>query len=139
MSDYKVGYGKPPTQSQFTKGKSGNPKGRPKGSKNISTMLIRISNERVTITENGKPLRLSKAEVALRQLVNKSMKGEMRAIDRLLLQLIAVEESLRETQQRSSLSLSPSQAEALQQRLRIQAATMDSSPVQPEDVEPENA
>ena len=34
---YAVGYRKPPTHSRFKKGKSGNPKGRPKGSRNFST------------------------------------------------------------------------------------------------------
>ena len=33
-SGYEVGYGKPPKHSRFRPGKSGNPKGRPKGSKN---------------------------------------------------------------------------------------------------------
>jgi len=31
MSEYKIGYGKPPKSSQFKRGKSGNPKGRPRG------------------------------------------------------------------------------------------------------------
>lgn len=34
MPPEKIGYKKPPKKSQFKKGKSGNPKGRPKGSKN---------------------------------------------------------------------------------------------------------
>jgi hypothetical protein len=38
--DYQVGYGKPPKHTQFKPGKSGNPQGRPKGTKNLKTDLI---------------------------------------------------------------------------------------------------
>ena len=40
--DYKVGRGRPPRGSQFKKGQSGNPKGRPKGARNVATLLTRI-------------------------------------------------------------------------------------------------
>ena len=38
MSDHKVGYGKPPKAHQWRPGQSGNPKGRPKGSRNRPTL-----------------------------------------------------------------------------------------------------
>ena len=37
--DHDAGYGKPPRHSRFKKGQSGNPKGRPRGSRNFSTDL----------------------------------------------------------------------------------------------------
>lgn len=38
--EYEVGYGRPPTHTRFQPGKSGNPNGRPKGSKNTKTILM---------------------------------------------------------------------------------------------------
>ena len=37
--DYEVGYKKPPIHTRFKPGVSGNPKGRPKGTKNLATDL----------------------------------------------------------------------------------------------------
>ena len=39
QDDYEVGYGKPPRHTWFKKGQSGNPRGRPCGSKNLKTLL----------------------------------------------------------------------------------------------------
>ena len=49
MATYKVGYGKPPKQTQFKKGVSGNPSGRPKGSLNMATVLQRTLSEKTAI------------------------------------------------------------------------------------------
>ena len=52
-TDYKVGYKKPPLHTRFRKGQSGNPRGRPRGSKNLSTLLTDALNEPVVVTEDG--------------------------------------------------------------------------------------
>ena len=51
--DYEVVYGKPPRHTRFKKGQSGNPRGRPSGSKNLTTLLGEVLNELVVVAESG--------------------------------------------------------------------------------------
>ena len=82
--DYKVGYKKPPLHTRFRKGQSGNPRGRPRGSKNLSTLLTDALNEPVDVTEDGKRRTISKRELGVRQLVNKFAMAEAQATKILL-------------------------------------------------------
>jgi hypothetical protein len=51
--DGKTGYRKPPKQHQWAKGKSGNPAGRPPGSKGIKTDLKKVLATIQTVSRNG--------------------------------------------------------------------------------------
>jgi hypothetical protein len=82
--DYQVGYGKPPRHSQFKRGQSGNPRGRPAGSKNLATLVSEALNEPVIVVENGGRRKISKREAIIKQLVNRSAKADWRAIKILL-------------------------------------------------------
>jgi hypothetical protein len=82
--DYEVGYGKPPCHTQFKKGQSGNPRGRPSGSKNVATLVSEALNERVIVAENGGRRKITKREAIIKQLVNQSAKADWRAIKILL-------------------------------------------------------
>ena len=82
--DHEVGYGKPPRHSQFVKGLSGNPRGRPPGAKNLKTLLNKALNELVIVTENGGQRKISKREAIVTQLVNRSAKADCKAIQILL-------------------------------------------------------
>jgi hypothetical protein len=82
--DYEVGYGKPPRHTQFQRGQSGNPRGRPAGSKNLATLVSEALNERVIVAENGGRRKISKREAIIKQLVNRSAKADWRAIKILL-------------------------------------------------------
>jgi len=82
--DHEVGYGKPPRHSQFVKGQSGNPRGRPLGAKNLQTLLNKALNELVIVTENGGRRKISKREAIVTQLVNRSAKADYKAIQILL-------------------------------------------------------
>ena len=82
--DYDVGYGKPPKTTRFQKGQSGNPKGRPKGSKNLSTLLEEELEQPVLITENGRRRKITKRRASMKQLVNRAASGEHRALQILI-------------------------------------------------------
>jgi hypothetical protein len=85
MADkYEVGYGKPPEETKFKSGKSGNPKGRPKGSKNTYNLMNDILNQKLEVIENGKKIKMSKKAAMLTQLINKAVKGDTKAISVLL-------------------------------------------------------
>ena len=82
--DYEVGYGKPPRHTRFKPGQSGNPRGRPSGSKNLRTLLSDALNELVVIADNGGRRRVSKREAIVTQLVNRSATADWRAVKILL-------------------------------------------------------
>ena len=77
--DYAVGYGKPPVSGQFKSGQSGNPKGRPKGSQAFATILKTALEEMLPVTVNGRTRRRSKKEIMTTVLVNKAVRGDLRA------------------------------------------------------------
>ncbi len=94
---YKVGFGKPPKDTQFRKGQSGNPKGRPKGVLNFTTVLERTLRERVVVNENGRRKVITKLEAAVKQMVNKAASGDSAAQRQLLALVISAEERASQT------------------------------------------
>ena len=82
--DYEVGYGKPPRHTRFKKGQSGNPQGRPKGSKNLPTLLTEALNEPVVVAENGRRRKITMRQAIIKQLVKRSATADLRAMKILL-------------------------------------------------------
>lgn len=83
-SDYEVGYGKPPKETRFKKGQSGNPKGRPKGSVSLASRLEKALNEMVEVRDGDRVRKMTKAEIMIQSLIARSMKGDQRAVSTLL-------------------------------------------------------
>lgn len=134
---YEVGYGKTPEHTRFQPGQSGNPSGRPKGAKNLATIVDKAINERVALTENGKRKTFSKLEVAVKQLVNKAASGDHKA----MLQLLPLVQMI-EGRAEAALISTPVIAEADQAVMGSISARLERSfaqeiPKEPEPIEKE--
>ena len=78
-NNYDVGYKKPPQYTQFKPGQSGNPRGRPKGTKNLKTDLLEELGEKVVIREGERSRSVSKQRAVVKSIVARTLKGDARA------------------------------------------------------------
>ena len=115
---YPVGYGKPPVTSQFKPGQSGNAKGRPRGHKNLKTVIRQAMTARISIQEGSSSRQVSKLEgVVLRQLQS-ALKGDDRsamAVMKIATQLGFLDDALEAS---SETSLSESDERILQELVK---------------------
>lgn len=104
-----VGYRNPPRHSRFKQGQSGNPNGRPKGSKNIATIVREVLAEEISVGQRGIETKLPKREVIVRKQVEKALRGDQRAAEYVLKLDMDIDtiEALREAADKSR-ELSPS-------------------------------
>lgn len=82
-----VGYGKPPDANRFKPGQSGNPGGRPKGSKSWKTVIENELSTEIGLKEQGVELKVSKMEAFAKRLVSDALAGNPKALGELLRQL----------------------------------------------------
>lgn len=80
----KVGRGRPPAHSRFRKGVSGNPAGRPPKNRDLKKLVEAELDQLVSLTENGKRVRLTKREVVAKTLVNDAARGDPKAVQALV-------------------------------------------------------
>ena len=119
--DCEVGYGKPPRGAGFKKGQSGNPRGRPPNSKNLTTLLNDTLNEPVAITENGRRRKITKREAVIKQLVNKSASADLRSLKILLDLMLLNLEARARSSAASPAAVGPGDEEVLTQlKARLQ-------------------
>ncbi len=94
MTD-EVGYRKPPQSSRFKKGKSGNPKGRPSGTKNLKTDLAEELRERIMVREGNSAKRVTKQRAMVKTLMSKALRGDSRSttiLFNMMTRLLALDE-----------------------------------------------
>lgn len=73
-----MGYRNPPDASRFTTGQSGNPRGRPKGSK-VQAPYETVLGQKVIVREGGKERRFSAAEAFLLHITRRGLEGDGQA------------------------------------------------------------
>lgn len=103
-----VGYRNPPKRNQFQKGRSGNPKGRPKGTLNFKRDLDEELGKAVQIRESGSAKTVSKQRAVVMAWVAKAANGDARALNLLVKAMEAYQEPEPEPEE-----LSPGEEEIL--------------------------
>ena len=85
---YEVGYGKPPAVTRFVKGKSGNPKGRPKGSRNqmpalneerLRDIVIAEAYRTIKVKDGGRDVSVPMAQAVIRSMAVNAVRGDQRS------------------------------------------------------------
>jgi hypothetical protein len=74
---YDVGFGKTPKRTRFTKGRSGNPDGRPRQKPDLYLELTRVLRENVTVTVDGQPEKVTVQQALLLRLRDQALQGEV--------------------------------------------------------------
>ena len=89
-ADDEVGYRKPPRHTRFRKGRSGNPKGRPKGAQNLKTDLLEELGERIPIRHQGRPSRITKQRALLKSQLARALQGNQSAVAQVVTLILRV-------------------------------------------------
>ena len=77
---YEIGYKRPPKSGQFKQGRSGNPKGRRKGSRNFLTILEQELGQSIIVNENGRKKKITRLQAMVKRMVAGALQGEHRSL-----------------------------------------------------------
>jgi hypothetical protein len=81
--DEKVGNRQPPVSHRFKSGQSGNPRGRPKGTRNLRGDLNEMLERKVSVIEGGKKKAIRGQEALLLTAYKMALAGDVRAMNTL--------------------------------------------------------
>ena len=88
-----VGYGRPPVEHRFKPGQSGNPRGRPKGSKNEATIIAELMSRKFEVRQGGKARTISLLEAILLRFAEDALLGNPKSAAFLLNRKMLAESS----------------------------------------------
>ena len=86
----------------------GNPKGRGKGMKNFNAAFMKAMNQKVTVSLNGKPKKISKLDAAAMQLANNAARGDKNSIQFAVTLMQALEPPVQAEQDMRTIIVLPS-------------------------------
>jgi len=85
MTDYAIGYGKPPRASRFKAGTSGNPRGRPKRqSLSLADIIDHVLGAHITYREQGRTKTATRDELSMKRLVDSAIRGNIASAEHIL-------------------------------------------------------
>ncbi len=126
--NYEVGYGKPPKGTRYQPGESGNLKGRPKGSRNYSTVMETLLKTRVSINKDGRKRKVPLVEAVGLRLANKALGGDFRS----MLEVLAIARSFEQSGQNAARGVSAADQAAMDVFVsRVKSGAFD--PAKPDD------
>ena len=100
-----TGYKLPPTKNRFQKGRSGNPRGRPKESRSAVTVLSEALNQPVTLRQDRKSRQVTKGDAVIGVLLNMASKGERRAVDAVINLIGKIERLVEQPEERKNVGV----------------------------------
>jgi hypothetical protein len=77
---YCVGYGRPPAETRFKPGVSGNPKGRRKKTPSFSEVTEQVLNEQIELRTGDRLLRMSNRQALVRSAIRQALNGKPRLL-----------------------------------------------------------
>src|SRR5262245_18165817 len=76
---YAVGYGRPPAHTRVKPGQVLNPRGRPRGQRNVATVLRKTLNERTKVREGNRTRSVTKLDAIILKMINDAGLGNAKA------------------------------------------------------------
>ena len=130
MSDDQDGSHRPRSR-RFKPGQSGNPRGRPRGTRNLSTDLTQLLKKRIRVREDGETRHISRQEAILLSLYSKAVRGDVRAIMSILTMLMKLEPATASKPDQDEVSQRDQEIieDYLRRKAAIQAQNKESSTI----------